>query len=367
MVVLCILLLLTGCGRAGQTDDPAVDYNQYIFSHGYAGYSEDAYLFFNSNRLLFLEPTLTSPLSPLCARPDCDHRTSACSAYIDTDAIYVSGDNLYYIGMDRKYNYGLYEMDLQGGSRRLVENLSVLETPYSGFDFSYRIYSSWLALELEVQDADERAYMIWLTDLEHPNEDGEIIFGGYDNTSVAYTGVELRDGWLFTIASELSTGKSSLLGYNMEAGTSITLVEEWNAINTLSLRDGSLYWFVPGEGFFTKLLDEGTVTKYRDCNPDTEYGFGAYEDNYLVFTNAIPGVDMMESVSGEERGVSFYDYQGMLTQFIPVTDYTQHPAYLMSTPDYIFFFESGSTALVPAWYVEKAAIADGTAELIPVE
>ena len=60
----CALLLLAGCGGGAGEAGGAIDYNQYIYSHGWVGYTEDAYIFFNCPQLKFLEPTLSAPLSP---------------------------------------------------------------------------------------------------------------------------------------------------------------------------------------------------------------------------------------------------------------------------------------------------------------
>ena len=159
-VLLLLLTLLSSCGQPTVPDETATDYNQYIPSHGVTAYTKDLYIFFDSGRLFYVGRSQPSQLFPLCFQADCDHKNSSCTAWLNTPSrsIYAAGDNLYYIDAGKDAKPALYRMDLSGGGRELVKSLNILNEEswpgISSLGYSFRVYGSYLAIELNLLQED---------------------------------------------------------------------------------------------------------------------------------------------------------------------------------------------------------------------
>ena len=358
LLLLPVVMSLSACGAEGK-DPGKIDYNQYIYGHGRTAYTENSYIFMSrGGKVSALEPTLSAPLTPLCLRPECTHTDNTCSAYLNTDSVFASGDALYYLAQDENREYGVYRADLNGGGRKCIRKLPMLDQ--GGIGFTYRIYGDHLALAVTRWSKDTKSDMIYLADLSDPNSEIELILGGEDNTQTSYGTVELRDGWLFVEAYERSAMTRSLIGYNMEKGESRTIVEDWNPYSWIALRGDILYWFAPGDGFYSISLESGEITKYRDCDPVVEMGSGRYDDQYVYFTNMIPVIERERTVPENKLGVYIYNYEGEQIQYIPAAEVPGNPLFLLPTEDYVFFYDAKG-AIMPKWYLKKAEIARGEA------
>lgn len=71
------------------------------------------------------------------------------------------------------------------------------------------------------------------------------------------------------------------------------------------------------------------------------------------------------STGGDDRGVYIYDYHGNQVDVIPVESSSQSPVFLLSTPQYVFFYDV-SQGLLPKWYLDKGNLGQGNAQLKPV-
>ena len=272
------------------------------------------------------------------------------------------------MGRDPDRHYGLYRMDIHTGERTLSSRLPLLDRAGDSFGYSYCVYGSYMALELNRWRGDAKESAIYLIKIgEDGGTDLEPIFGGEGNTAISYSCIQMRDGWIFVWATDTATHTTTLCGYDMETGETRALVEDWHTVSTISLRGETLYWFEPVVGFFSVPLEGGEPTLLRACDPPAEYGAGVYDDQYLYLSTSIAQLDALGTVPEERRGLAIYDYQGNLLQFIPATEEARHYACLLSTPEYVFFFDMDSSVLEPCWYLKKADVASGTAELIPVE
>ena len=123
----------------------------------------------------------------------------------------------------------------------------------------------------------------------------------------------------------------------------------------MSPRDGLLYWYTPEDGLCSTDLASGETRRYL-VPPGAEAAYHwHYDDLYFyLFSKA-------------DAGLAVYTYEGDLVQFIPFGGLDLLPVYALSTPDYILFCDSGDYVNCDyACYVEKAALAAGTAEFIPL-
>lgn len=236
-----LLTLLSSCGQPIGQNVAAVDYNQYISAHGAVAYTENLYIFFENGYLTYIDCSNPSKSSPLCFQADCNHRSSTCTSWLNTPsrAIYASGDNLYYIDSDKSKTPGLYRMDLSGGRRERVKDLEILENEYwpgiSTFGYSFRVYGSYLAVELNLLKNDSRQSMIYLTRIDDRSE-GAFVFEGNENGDVLYTAIEFREDWMFVAEKNTAAGTNTLLGYDLSKQSAVPLVEGWDIITALPCR-----------------------------------------------------------------------------------------------------------------------------------
>ena len=261
-------------------------------------------------------------------------------------------------------------MDLSGGMRERVKYLEILENEYwpgiSTFGYSFRVYGSYLAVELNLLKNDSRQSMIYLTRIDDRSE-GAFVFEGNENGDVLYTAIEFREDWMFVAEKNTAAGTNTLLGYDLSKQSVVPLVEGWDINNSFTMQDNVLYWTVTGEGIYSMDIEEKSIVKYRDLDPVLEYGATAYDDQYLYLTNAIRYMDYQGTVPAEGRGIMVYDFHGNLQQFIPMTQEVGNAMFLLSTPDYVFFYDDSTHSCHPAWYIEKSAIASNSAKMLPVE
>ena len=370
-VLLLLLTLLSSCGQPTVPDETATDYNQYIPSHGVTAYTKDLYIFFDSGRLFYVGRSQPSQLFPLCFQADCDHKNSSCTAWLNTPSrsIYAAGDNLYYIDADKDAKPALYRMDLSGGGRELVKSLKILNEEswpgISSLGYSFRVYGSYLAIELNLLNEDSWQHKIYLTGIDGKDE-GIFLFGEEDDSDKSYIAIEFRENWLFVTEKSAADGTNTLWGYNFSTQEAVPLVEDWDISNCFTVQDGILYWAVTGDGVYSMDMEKKSVTKHRSFDPVSEYGAAAYDDQYLYLTNAIRYMDSQGKVPAEERGVKVYDLQGNLQQFIPVPQESGNALLLLFTPDYVFFCDDRNGSYCPTLYLEKAAVSSGTAQILPV-
>lgn len=370
-VLFLVLMLLSSCGQSAVQDEMATDYNQYIPLHGVTAYTEKMYVFFDTGKLFYVDRSEPSQLFPLCFQADCDHKNSSCTAWLNTPSksIYAAGDNLYYIDADKDANPGLYRMELSGGGRELVKSLKILSEEnwpgISALGYSFRVYDSYLAIELNLLREDSWQHKIYLTGTDSKDE-GVFLFGEEDDSDKSYTAIEFQEDWLFVTEKSAVDGTSILWGYSFSKKETIPLVEDWDVNNRFTVQDGRFYWAVIGDGIYSMDMEKKSVEKYRSFDPVSEYGAMAYDDQYLYLTNAIRYMDYQGTVPAEERGVKVYDLQGNLQQFIPLSQGSGNALLLLFTPDYVFFCDDSNGSYYPTWYLEKAAVSSGTAQILPV-
>lgn len=367
ILLLCLIILASywtsGCQNKGDKDESA-DFNQYIYTHGNYAYTDNEYIFFENGQLFFVDSLLSSALSKICTRPECQHTDDSCSSYVDSRAIFSSANYLYYITRDEKGKYGAYEMDLEGQARRCIKKLPMLDSGNIGF--SYKFYNNYLVLEVTKWKADSAYYMVYLTDFTDKNSKIEIIFGAEDNSDIVYGGTELRDGWVFATEVYANSKNKTLVGYKIEEKEYHKLVDNWTFSNTISLKGDMLYWFEAGVGFFSLSLSTMEERKYSDCDATYEYGPGLYDDKYLYLTNTIPQLDKLGIIDETKKGIYIYDYEGHLKQYISTVGTPIYPVYCLSSPEYVFFYDAAGNKL-PKYYIEKKSICNGNASLLTLE
>ncbi len=380
LLPLCLaLLVLTACGGdapgdpgAGGASRTEVDYNQYSGAPGTFVYTDSAYLTFSNQQIRFLEPSLTAPLSPLCARAECGHSDESCPAHLEGYGLSAYGGSLYYIDNPTHGVLRLCRMGLTGEDRTVLYTMQV-DSP--GYTYGIDAGCGYFTLNLFAWELAGPVNTLYLFSLADSRPEPVVLYtnrdcfdgdpsGEAEGSQSVFTFGALpgipqvdvtfpRDGWIFY--SLLLDGAYQLYGYETGTGETSLVLEDWGFSSVMSPRDGLLYWYTPEDGLCSTDLASGETRRYL-VPPGAEAAYHwHYDDLYFyLFSKA-------------DAGLAVYTYEGDLVQFIPFGGLDLLPVYALSTPDYILFCDSGDYVNCDyACYVEKAALAAGTAEFIPL-
>lgn len=363
--MLCVPL--AGCGSQ-KAETGGVDYNKYIASKGFFAYTDPAYISCDTGKMSFLEPTLTAPLSPLCAKPDCDHDSKTCSSYVEDYAgVFAYENELYYL-YNTDTGLELRRMDADGGNRKTVGALNVK----TGADFScpYQIGCGALLLDLWTWDVTTERQKLYLFSLEHPEQEPVLLFEGLFDTNlskeenVASFYYSIWDNWVLYVVRTGWGGPAlgyydslySLYGYDRTTGETRLLVEDW-AYNGAAVIEGSeLTWYIPGQEIHKVQLDTGEEQTCAVDFQDAADYYAHFDDRYLYL------IDLDGT-----QGNAICDREGKLLQTLPPDPAGHIMTYAMSTPEYVFFYDTDAAAITFTSCLEKSAIASGTAEYLEVK
>lgn len=375
------LVGLTGCmgTTPEQTLANDIDYNQYIDSQGSAAYTQDAYFFLNDRQVTVLSPSLLAPAVPICSRADCRHGTEDCSAYLEASGICTYGEKLYYtyyIWDDTATSeVGLYRMDYDGGNRELVQVLDM--DVGSGSMYKTNMGCGYLVVNLYQWGTQGQVQTVYLFSLDRPQDQPVVLFTNREEVETTQQEVSfdpsfsiggipgvptavwtyLVDDWVFYDVT--LDDASTLYGYHIPTGETITVTEAWRPAAPLSLKDGVLYWLRQGESICAQSLETGEQTEYRGDLPQEDLYYASCDDQYFYL---VP----KEDVSGLPA-LSVYDYQGNLVQSFEPGATGQQLQYSLSSPQYVFFANYEDAGVQPVYYLEKDALAKGQAQLEKLE
>ena len=205
----------------------------------------------------------------------------------------------------------------------------------------------------------------YLTKLDEPSKPVEI-----DTESL---GGVFRVGPQWVIFAKQDKNISgSLSGYNIKTKEQKLLVNRTNFITgdnwiaDVKVKNDELYWYEYGTGFCKKEIKENTnpdkKTVICPLKEDEWLGNGMIGKDYLILCNMNSS---KYPVPENKEGISFYSYDGKLVQFVSTKK--QNYQYLIETEDKIFFSDSTKSMYMPAVYIEKASIKDGTAKIIKID
>lgn len=342
---------LSGCGSQPVEEKDPIDYNQYVNNHGFTALTSEDYVFFQSNQLYVLEPTMTAPLSALCGDADCDHWVSpTCTAWLISTGIGAWEDTLYYVSTDNGGRVGLYCMDYLGRERRLVKDLTLLNE--GNVSYSYQICCGVLAICFQDTGAELTNRSIYVCSLGDDSQP-ECVFGAdEDELSNDYVGLELRDGWIFAYARAEGSDTLALWGMELTTGEKRLFDADVPLTARPALRGDSVVWYVAGEGAYSAPLDGSEPAKlFYTSSSETEYG--VFDDLYLYLIDPIAGNEMY-----------VIDSAGHTVQTI---DEDFLPYFLASTEDKVFFADAHTHDTRPKYWLDKTKLASGSAEVQEIE
>lgn len=381
MLILCALL--SGCGGSGTGggsggssggEAGTVDYNLYINEIGYVGYTEGAIIIGGSGAFTYLPLSLEQGETSICTKADCTHRNpNTCSAFVDADGGYISvwQDQIYYLDA----GLGLYRMELDGTGRTEIRALEMTQG-LTSYSFSYKMYNGWLALKVTDYETDSELSTCYLVPLEDAAAE-PIVLRTIDTAEEPGWSMSAFDIWVFDdfafyLYMNWEAGEYQLCNYRLSTGETTLLSEQWDGLRQVTWRDGRLYYLKDGVELGWLDPETGAQTVVAEAlQPEaTAYG-GAFDDQYIYVQ--YPAEDgEAGGASSVEPGVYVYDYEGNFLQYVHYLEGMEQIAALIATPEYMFYttFPPVSYASVqfpPVCYLERTALADGTAEFIPLE
>lgn len=366
LAILCAALtvLLAGCGGKAPEETAQVDYNEYIYSRGLIAYTDEAWLFLRGSigerYLTFLEPTLTAEQTVMCPRADCGHRDESCSAWMGSASVYAWQNRLYYLDYDGQGRIGLYRMELDGTGRTRLRDLPMTDDN-SAWGCSKWIGGGYLVLDVYRQQEENQYDTLYLIPLEDPAAEPTVVFTEEGTDGSAGLGEYwLRGDWLFYSFRAVGEEQVGLRGYRISTGEDRLLLEQWLPRNELALRDNTLCWVEGTERLCQLDLDTGELRRSGETLAPVSSSYDAvFDDRFFYLCNWGD-----ETTPEEEIGLFIYDDEGHLLQALPSKGGRNTLCYCLSTPDKVLFSNLSVDQFAPVCYLDKAAIAAGTAEFV---
>ena len=213
---------------------------------------DEAYLFYNPE-WQYIQATDSecsiAPM-PICTKAECTHSDSSCSAYVELPTYFYSwGDRIYYIQLDD--GAGLYSMSMTGEERKQELALSVLDTQAGNISYNCYVGEGYLLLYVWTADlaTDAQSCKLYLYDLSDTKAEPVTIYSAQDDSQINYH-MYVMDGWAFySLSSEEQNG--ALYGYEIATGQTTELVQNWADRNSLTVKDGVLYWCAVNRGIYS--------------------------------------------------------------------------------------------------------------------
>lgn len=282
-------------------ENKGVDYNRYIYSHGFFAYLERELALYNRPQIQFMNCNEENPVIRNCIRPNCDHKGAWCSSYLqDFNGLYASNGYLYNIELIDD-QYVLRRMDPYGENRETVLELSEMNKirkENSGIEFKYQLFQDKLALELTTKKLGKRITKLLLYDLKSLKEKPILVYDNSEQDDYYYRLGSLYESKILysELAANAQKNEISLWIYDIETEETHLIREEWILGAPCSIEGDLLYWFDPSAGFNCVSLEDFSETCYREADPSVEYGPSAYDGQYLYLTNSLPPLNAMLSL-----------------------------------------------------------------------
>lgn len=357
-LIFCMLTALVGCSNSGNTQEKRTDWARYTAQHGMMMVTDEAYLFYNPEWQCIQATDLqcSAPAIPICTKAQCTHSDSSCSAYVDVPTYFYSwGNRVYYITLSDDGSE-LYSMNITGEDRKLETTLPQLDVQDGSLSYNFCIGDDYLLLYALTTDIATNAQncQLFLFDMNDLKAEPVTIFSTDESDCMIDHYMYVMDGWAFY--GLYSSGKEgSLYGYEIATGETKELVQNWSNRNSLVVKDGMLYWCAVNKGIYSVELATGKSTEYQHFDTGDISGTQGYDDQYIYL-----------SYLTDDPKVVIYDYEGNQIAETKFDSPDDLPIYFFCSADKAYFSYTGLQGAdlysLPVCYLEKSAIAQGTAE-----
>ena len=295
------ILSLAACQRSGvnipdgQTGDE--DFQRNMHQSLYPGLTQmcetDVGIYFQKDAYLYYVDKTSKKAAALCAKPDCSHSDTSCNARLNTAGMWFTGGKLHCVTSAGEKV--VLSLKPDGTGRRTVQELkfSLGASPASytapiyhrgyvyyvyndvlyavplggGADDARAIWGQGAGGDGHSETRDDLNLTLWadgdsvyfMANMEQPD-------GSFKDTLFAYDTLkgQVRQVW--------ATPDGAQVGTWNKTGVSPS---QWYVL------DGSLYFFLAGNGLWRSDLDSGETVKLADTTARVPYGTAVFSDRYM--------------------------------------------------------------------------------------
>ena len=288
--ILMIAMLLAGCAAA-PSDDALIPYDAHFpADQSYLGgyLSTPNVLFCVAMQRVYFCPTGDTEFYPLCGKPDCDHTTKNCNAWLESGLSlgYHKGRLYSVVSSQTGSAQILISMDLTGADHRDELELPVIT-------YSNGEHGSASAYEFH---ENRLIYMMEAADTYQPYEEqiGKIVLVDLDTLELTEAFSELMaqhaqaDFYPKAVGSCLyarvrlpqpdGSVEQWLMELNMDTDETRKLVR-FEGVNDWYAEEDTLYWFKHGEGFMEYDVKTGALR--NRCLPADDLFFAGWTDDLI--------------------------------------------------------------------------------------
>ena len=275
--------------------------------------------FYFERKLLYYLDKEKKQVTAVCGKPDCDHKGADCNARIGPDNLWAMGDKLYFIRNDyqmvngRDVNQGkrvfsvnmdatglkrVQELDFEpDGDTSIVRSDPIFHRGYVYFIYSYTLYAAPLGADLK------EARTVYAPELPEGQQTGGLV--QLTGNEPSYTLWGDGDYMYFMVNAKQPDGtyRDTLFSYDPEAGETQRLWvvptagevghwgwEKYGVVNQWYVTDGTVYFFLAGNGLWRYDLADGAYEKLADTTDRAEYGKAVFSDDYMLLIDDGPEI-----------------------------------------------------------------------------
>lgn len=251
---------------------------------------EDGYYYMNfEQKLLFLNLE-TNDVIPVCAKPECDHKSSSCNAFFGNGAalrsIYYYRGYIYYFGLSNGMAQ-LCRMDKSGTTREVIGEL----IPNDGVDSIRAVFQWEYAFIYDGSGlADEQETTKSIIEVSLTSGDKKIVYE-VTGKGISITNVKcFGDKIFFTVREAdsisdkaISVHSRGLFSYSC-SNDEIEEVSGQN-INDYYVVDGTMYYFVTGEGLYKIDIGSDISQKIWESTEQCDMCSVSSDGEYIYLNN----------------------------------------------------------------------------------
>mgnify|MGYP002711198848 FL=1 len=251
---------------------------------------EGGYYYMNFEQMLLFLNLETNDVIPVCAKPECNHKTSECNAFFGNGAalrsIYYYRDYIYYFGLSNGIAE-LCRMDKSGTTRETIAELM----PNNGVDSISAVFQGEYAFVYEtggLMNEQETARSIMKVSLATGDKTTVYTVKG---KGISITNAKcFGDKIFFTVReadsiSDESTNVHSRGLFSYSCGNDVVEEVSDENINDYYVVDGALYYFVTGEGLYRVNIGSDTSQKIWESTDKCDMCSVSSDGKYIYLNN----------------------------------------------------------------------------------
>lgn len=310
---------------SGVTGDS--DFQNYWDTDGWYDLAsvEGGYYYMNFEQMLLFLNLETNDVIPVCAKLECNHKTSECNAFFGNGAalrsIYYYRDYIYYFGLSNGMAE-LCRMDKSGTTRETIAELM----PNDGVDSISAVFQGEYAFVYEtggLMNEQETARSIMKVSLATGDKTTVYTVKG---KGISITNAKaFGDKIFFTVReadsiSDESTNVHSRGLFSYSCSNDVVEEVSDENINDYYVVDGALYYFVTEEGLYRVNIGSDTSQKIWESNDKCDMCSVSSDGKYIYLNNHKYCYYLWELYGFSENRYIILDKDGNVTNEILCPD-----------------------------------------------